>query len=118
MRESSGIPYFRPLSGSYRTDLNHRPLSLTLSTSISFPKYTTTELVFFPSSSSIVLFLNQRIPLIFPSSRFAASSQSLIFPKSFRKAIPCITMPYFPLVVASVLAGEEVAVGPFRVAAR
>ncbi|KAF8475105.1 hypothetical protein BDZ91DRAFT_712428 [Kalaharituber pfeilii] len=56
-------------------------------------RYSTTELVCFPSSASIVFFLNHLIPLVLPNSSFDVSSHFLTLSKSFLKAMPCTTMP-------------------------
>ncbi|KAF8469958.1 hypothetical protein BDZ91DRAFT_719421, partial [Kalaharituber pfeilii] len=56
--------HFLPLSQSYCSARSHLPPSLTLSSS----RYTTTELVFFPSSSKVSFFFSHRIPVILPRS--------------------------------------------------
>ncbi|KAF8464669.1 hypothetical protein BDZ91DRAFT_251424 [Kalaharituber pfeilii] len=94
------VLHFRRLSGSYGLILNHFPPSLTLSTSVSPSKYNTAELVFFPSSSSTVFFLNYLIPTVFPRSGFPVSNHRRTFPRSFLRAIPWTTTPCFEVVAS------------------
>ncbi|KAF8448631.1 hypothetical protein BDZ91DRAFT_751780, partial [Kalaharituber pfeilii] len=57
-----------PLSQSYCSALSHLPPSLTLLLLDASSRYTTTELVFFPSSSKLSFFFSHRIPVILPRS--------------------------------------------------
>ncbi|KAF8460837.1 hypothetical protein BDZ91DRAFT_738357 [Kalaharituber pfeilii] len=101
------VLHFPRLSGSYGLILNHFPPSLTLSTSVLSSKYTTAELVFFPSSSSKVFFLNHLIPTVFPRPEFPVSNQRRTFPRSFLRAIPCTTTPCFEVVASGLGGGAE-----------